>query len=106
MTFCILIMVAHGIVVAVVLWLWRKFGGCGGYFFGLLWIFFWWLLFIYKVVLVDVSLCRWRLSVLLQQWLLVAVVVTVVVVGLFYLGWVMRFVNMVGFCGFFFSFYF
>ena len=65
------------VVVVIIGWLWWLF-------FGLLWIFcFWWLLFIYKVVLVDVSLCRWRLSVLLQQWLLVAVVVTVVVVGLF-----------------------
>ena len=39
--------VGCGLVVAVVLWLWRQFGGCGdGYwvvvvvFFGLLWIFF------------------------------------------------------------------
>ena len=38
---------------------------------------------------------------LLWQWLLVAVVAVVVVVGLFDLGWVLRFVNVVGCCGFF-----
>ena len=34
------------------------------------------------------------------------VVEAVVVVGLFDLGWILRFVNVVGCCGFFFSFYF
>ena len=43
---------------------------CGG----LLWCFF------FKVALMDVGLCRWWLSMLLWQWLLVAVVEAVVVV--------------------------
>ena len=41
MTFCILIMVAHGIVMAVVLWLWRKFGGCGGDYWVVVVVIFW-----------------------------------------------------------------
>ena len=41
MTFCILIMVAHGIVVAVVLWLWQKFGGCGGDYWVVVVVIFW-----------------------------------------------------------------
>ena len=40
---------------------------------------------------------------LLRQWLLVTIVAAVVVVGLFDLGWVLRFGNVVG-CGFFFFF--
>ena len=36
--------------------------------------------FFFLVALVDVSLCRWWLPVLLWQWLLVAVVAAVVVV--------------------------
>ena len=45
-------MVGCGLVVAVVLWLWRQFGGCGdGYwvvvvlFVGLLWIFLFYFFF-------------------------------------------------------------
>ena len=34
--------------------------------------------FFFKVPLVDVGLCRWWLSKLLQQWLLVAVVAAMV----------------------------
>ena len=60
-------MVGCGLVVAVVLWLWRQFGGCGGdcwvavvvifwvvvdFFF----FFFWLCFFFFKVPLVDVVL--------------------------------------------------
>ena len=46
--------------------------GCCGFFL---------FLFFFKVLLVDVGLCRWWLSVFLRQWLLVAVVAIVVVGG-------------------------
>ena len=45
-------------------------GSGGGYFLG-------YFLFL-KVLLVDVGLCRWWMSVLLRQWLLVAVVAVMV----------------------------
>ena len=41
-------------------------------------VFFYFLFF--KVALVDLGLCQWWLSMLLRQWLLVAVVEAVVVV--------------------------
>ena len=41
--------VGCGLVMAVVLWLWRQFGGCGGYFLGCCGFFF----FFNKLVLVD-----------------------------------------------------
>ena len=62
------------VVVAAIWWLWWLF-------FGLLWNFYLFFIF-YKVVLVDVGLCRWWLSVLLWQWLLVAIVAAVVVLSL------------------------
>ena len=74
-------MVGCGLVVAVVLWLWRQFGGCGGDYWVVVVVIFWVVVdffFFLKVSLVDVGLCRWWLSVLLWQWLLVAVVVAVV----------------------------
>ena len=77
-----------GLVVAMVLWLWRQFGGCGGDYWVVMVVIFWVVLCVYvcffiyflffKVPLVDVGLCRWWLSVLLWQWLLVAVVAAVV----------------------------
>ena len=52
------------------------FGGCGFVPISLVVFFF------FEVVLVDVGLCRWWLSVLLRQWLLVVIVAAVVVVPL------------------------
>ena len=74
-------MVGCGLVVAVVLWLWRQFGGCGGDYWVVVVVIFWvvdFFFFFFKVPLVDVGLCRWWLSVLLRQWLLVAIVAIVV----------------------------
>ena len=39
-------MVGCGLVVAMVLWLWQQFGGCGGYFLGCCGIFIYFLFFI------------------------------------------------------------
>ena len=61
-----------GIVVVMAIWWlwWWLLGSGGGYFLG-------YFLFL-KVLLVDVGLCRWWMSVLLRQWLLVAVVAVMV----------------------------
>ena len=67
-------MVGCRLVVAVVLWLWQQFGGCGGDYWVVVVVIFWvvvdfiFIFIFYKVVLVDVGLCLWWLSVLLQQW--------------------------------------
>ena len=74
-------MVGCGLVVAVVLWLWRQFGGCGGDYWVVVVVIFWvvdFFFFFFKMPLVDVGLCRWWLSVLLRQWLLVAIVTAMV----------------------------
>ena len=34
-------MVGCGLVVAVVLWLWLQFGGCGGYYWVVMVVIFW-----------------------------------------------------------------
>ena len=66
------------------------FGGCGFVSISLVVFFFF---FFFEVALVDVGLCRWWLSVLLQQWLLVAVVATVVVMPLLLLTMRMRMIG-------------
>ena len=55
-------MVGCGLVVAVVLWLWRQFGGCGGDYWVVVVVIFWvvvdffFFFFFFKVPLVDVVL--------------------------------------------------
>ena len=48
-------MVGCGLVVAVVLWLWRQFSGCGGDYWVAVVVFFWVVVdFFFEVPLVDV----------------------------------------------------
>ena len=51
-------MVGCGLVVAVVLWLWRQFSGCGGDYWVVVVVIFWvvvdFFFFFFKVPLVDV----------------------------------------------------
>ena len=91
-------MVGYGLVVVVVLWLWRQLvvvvviiGWLWWLFVGLLWIFFF---------------LRWCCGCGFAPVVAVGVVAAMVVVGLFDLGWVLRFVNVVGCSGFFFFWFF